>query len=251
MENSSENSLKNSEKLPPFEKSSSQKISSFSFRKTLFIQMEFCEGKTLQHLLNSSKSLSREEKNNLISQILEALSYIHEQNMIHRDLKPTNIFLDKDFNVKLGDFGLATTKEKKLEEISKENTKIFEKKTKNFENYEEKSTKIENYEEKSKKIGNYKEKIDNYKEKSEISQDFLRTFSKGIGTPLYASPEQQIAGKYNEKIDMYSLGLIIFEVYYKMNSDMERFKVLMNLREKGAFPKDFDQECGGNSSQVF
>ena len=219
--------------------------------------MEFCEGKTLQHLLNSSKSLSREEKNNLISQILEALSYIHEQNMIHRDLKPTNIFLDKDFNVKLGDFGLATTKEKKFEEnfpfLSKENSKNFPQNPKIFEKTKNLDEKFENAKisEKARNLQNLQNFLPNTRNLQETSQDFFRTFSKGIGTPLYASPEQQTAGKYNEKIDMYSLGLIIFEVYYKMNSDMERFKVLMILRDKGTFPKDFDQECGGNPSQVF
>ena len=34
---------------------------------------------------------------------------MHNKNLIHRDLKPANIFLDKALNVKLGDFGLATS----------------------------------------------------------------------------------------------------------------------------------------------
>jgi len=122
--------------------------------------MEFCEGLTLQHCLNSEKVLTWKEKMDLISQILDALIYIHEQNMIHRDLKPSNIFLDKDFKVKLGDFGLATKKEKK--EFIVEETKSISK---------------------------------------DSVKDHFQTLSKGIGTPLYASPEQQIAGKYNEKVN--------------------------------------------------
>lgn len=37
------------------------------------------------------------------------LAHIHQQGMIHRDLKPVNIFLDYNDHVKIGDFGLATT----------------------------------------------------------------------------------------------------------------------------------------------
>lgn len=37
------------------------------------------------------------------------LAHIHQQGMIHRDLKPVNIFLDSNDHVKIGDFGLATT----------------------------------------------------------------------------------------------------------------------------------------------
>lgn len=49
---------------------------------------------------------------------------------------------------------------------------------------------------------------------------------------------------------MYSLGLIIFEIYYRMRSDMQKYKVLTELRNNGTFPKDFDLESGGDSGQV-
>lgn len=42
-------------------------------------------------------------------EIVEGLSHIHQQGMIHRDLKPMNIFIDSRDQVKIGDFGLATT----------------------------------------------------------------------------------------------------------------------------------------------
>ena len=41
--------------------------------------------------------------------MVDALHYLHNMGLIHRDLKPSNVFLDKNYNVKLGDFGLATT----------------------------------------------------------------------------------------------------------------------------------------------
>lgn len=45
----------------------------------------------------------------LFREIAEGLSHIHQQGIIHRDLKPVNIFLDSRDQVKIGDFGLATT----------------------------------------------------------------------------------------------------------------------------------------------
>ena len=39
--------------------------------------------------------------------MLDGLEYLHSVGLIHRDMKPANIFLDRDQNVKMGDFGLA------------------------------------------------------------------------------------------------------------------------------------------------
>lgn len=77
--------------------------------KTLYIQMEYCEGNTLSSIINAETeaNLKFDQKLKLISQIVEALAYIHQQTLIHRDIKPSNIFLDINCNIKLGDFGLA------------------------------------------------------------------------------------------------------------------------------------------------
>lgn len=48
-------------------------------------------------------------------QLLQAVIYMHDQNVIHRDLKLGNLFLDKDLNIKVGDLGLATRLEDKDE----------------------------------------------------------------------------------------------------------------------------------------
>ncbi|KAF8245130.1 Serine/threonine-protein kinase [Wilcoxina mikolae CBS 423.85] len=63
-----------------------------------------------------------------------------------------------------------------------------------------------------------------------------------VGTALYVAPELrgQSSGNYNEKVDMYSLGIIFFEMVYPLNSGMERAQVLSKLREPDVtFPAEF------------
>ncbi|XP_010609709.2 interferon-induced, double-stranded RNA-activated protein kinase isoform X3 [Fukomys damarensis] len=77
----------------------------------LFISMEFCDKGTLENWIyqrdknNSDKSLALE----FFEQITTGVQYIHSKNIIHRDLKPLNIFLVDEKQVKIGDFGLATS----------------------------------------------------------------------------------------------------------------------------------------------
>ncbi|KAF5901733.1 Z-DNA binding protein kinase, partial [Clarias magur] len=60
----------------------------------------------------------------------------------------------------------------------------------------------------------------------------------GRGTELYMSPEQGSSKKYNEKTDIFSLGLIWFEMLWKLSTYMERDKLLQNLRNQ-IFPEGF------------
>lgn len=54
------------------------------------------------------KTLSEPETRYYMYQILEGTLYLHQQNIIHRDLKLGNIFLNDDMEVKIGDLGFAT-----------------------------------------------------------------------------------------------------------------------------------------------
>ncbi|RUS18015.1 hypothetical protein BC937DRAFT_89230 [Endogone sp. FLAS-F59071] len=84
--------------------------------RILYIQMEYCERKTLQDVIE--EGVDEQEGWRLFRQILEGLVHIHGQGMIHRDLKPSNIFLDSNNDVKIGDFGLATTSQALVEGVS-------------------------------------------------------------------------------------------------------------------------------------
>ena len=75
----------------------------------MYIQMEFCEKSTLRTAIDNNLYEDDERIWRLFREIVEGLAHIHQQGMIHRDLKPVNIFLDSNDHVKIGDFGLATT----------------------------------------------------------------------------------------------------------------------------------------------
>jgi polo-like kinase 1 len=55
------------------------------------------------------RALTEAETRFYMLQILEATEYMHSHKVIHRDLKLGNLFLNEDMQVKVGDFGLATT----------------------------------------------------------------------------------------------------------------------------------------------
>jgi eukaryotic translation initiation factor 2-alpha kinase 3 len=61
-----------------------------------------------------------------------------------------------------------------------------------------------------------------------------------VGTQLYMSPEQIQGLPYNYKVDIYSLGLILFELLVCFSTEMERIEVLKGLRIS-EFPKDFQE----------
>ncbi|KAH6560590.1 hypothetical protein BASA50_001381 [Batrachochytrium salamandrivorans] len=73
-----------------------------------------------------------------------------------------------------------------------------------------------------------------------------------IGTPVYVAPEILVkAGRYNSKVDMYSLGILFFEMIYPLPTGMQRALVLRDLRLSSiVFPKDFDYNALEHQSEI-
>lgn len=77
-------------------------------REYLFIILEYCENGSLQHICKRFGKFPEGLVGVYISQILDGLIYLHDQGVIHRDIKGANILTTKDGSVKLADFGVAT-----------------------------------------------------------------------------------------------------------------------------------------------
>ncbi|CAH0728599.1 unnamed protein product, partial [Brenthis ino] len=170
------------------------------YKKVLSIQMEFCEKNTLRQAIDNSLYKDHIRAWRLFREILEGLAHVHQKGMIHRDLKPVNIFLDSNDHVKIGDFGLAT--------------KVF--------------TGVP------------------IVENNPSAEDVDELLTSQVGTALYVAPElQQSACKviYNQKVDIYSLGIILFEMFYPpFTTTAERYGVVTNLRKKEIIiPKEFEE----------
>lgn len=72
-----------------------------------FIIMEFIEGQSLEALLKSQKRLPLSLSIRIMRQLASALDYAHERNVVHRDVKPSNILVSSSSSVWVTDFGVA------------------------------------------------------------------------------------------------------------------------------------------------
>lgn len=131
-----------------------------------------------------------QQAENIFRQTVSALAYIHSQGIAHRDVKPANILLTEDGSVRLGDFGLATV----LGRPDCGSTSAV-------------SHTIE----------------------PQLQLD-PSMHTQGVGTPSYASPEQLSGRKYGVQVDVYALGVILAELLFPVQTNMERALLLEGLR---------------------
>jgi len=171
--------------------------------RTLFIQMEYCPT-TMRTLIDSGNIFADTTQLwRLFQQLVEALEYIHSRRIMHRDVKPANIFIGGDGGAKLGDFGLAVDKA-----IDKSRSKVA--------------------------IAPY----------SHLSPDSdSQDLTQGIGTTLYRAPEQESGASYDFMADIYSLGIVLFEMCHKpFGTGMERVQTLRSLREHSSLPFQLSED---------
>ncbi|KAK0663605.1 eIF-2-alpha kinase GCN2 [Lasiodiplodia hormozganensis] len=159
-------------------------------RTTLYIQMEFCERQTLRDLIRNGLYNDANKGWRLLRQILEGLAHIHSHGVIHRDLKPDNIFIDTANNPRIGDFGLATTGQYQI--------------------------------------------ADRAATFGSTATNTQGDQTHSVGTTFYIAPELKsgVSGTYDSKVDMYSLGIIFFEMCYPLKTAMERSEEITKLRQK-------------------
>ena len=122
---------------------------------TYFIVMELVDGTSLADMLRGGRTLTASHSATLMSQVAAALGYAHRNGVVHRDVKPGNILIASDGQVKVTDFGIA---------------------------------------------------------QAMSVEDQLAEEGSVMGTATYFSPEQAEGAPVDGRSDIYSLGVVLYEM---------------------------------------
>uniref|UniRef100_A0A7N9B0N3 Serine/threonine-protein kinase PLK n=1 Tax=Mastacembelus armatus TaxID=205130 RepID=A0A7N9B0N3_9TELE len=79
----------------------------FEDQENIYIFLELCSRKSLAHIWKARHTLTEPEVRYYLRQIISGLKYLHSKNILHRDLKLGNFFVNENMELRLGDFGLA------------------------------------------------------------------------------------------------------------------------------------------------
>jgi len=84
---------------------------SYLDKDKFYILMEYCDGQNLRDFINkhnkNNELIEEDILSNIIKQICLGLKEIHNKNIIHRCLRPEDIFMNKNMEIKIGDFGIS------------------------------------------------------------------------------------------------------------------------------------------------
>jgi TolB-like protein/Flp pilus assembly protein TadD len=145
-----------------------------------YITMEFVPGEDLKSSINRMGPLSTGKAISIAKQVCQGLAEAHKLGVVHRDLKPQNIMIDKGGNAKIMDFGIARS----------------------------------------------------LKAKGITDKGLI------IGTPEYMSPEQVEGKGIDQRSDIYSLGIILYEMLTGRVPFEGETPLSIALKHKSEMPKD-------------
>ena len=152
-------------------------------QSAIWIVLELVEGTDVAARIREAGSLNPAEVAAIGTEVAAALSYAHSRDLLHRDVKPANLLLDSQGQLKLADFGIAKV----------------------------------------------------------VAPDGGRTHTGSIiGSPRYMSPEQRQGAPLDQRTDIYSLGVSLYEMLTGNAPNPKDPEMLDDGSDSGAFPRPSD-----------
>ncbi|MCK4556506.1 MAG: protein kinase, partial [Candidatus Aminicenantes bacterium] len=162
---------------------------------THFITMEYVPGQDLRGLIRQTGQLTVGTAISIAKQVCEGLTEAHRLGVIHRDLKPQNIMIDKEGNARIMDFGIARS----------------------------------------------------------LKAKGITGAGVMVGTPEYMSPEQVESKETDQRSDIYSLGVILYEMVtgrVPFEGDTPLSVAVKHKTEAPPDPKEINTQIPGNLSHL-
>ncbi len=163
--------------------------------KLQYIVMEYIEGITLKEYIEQVGTVNWKEAVHFVTQILRALQHAHDKGIVHRDIKPQNIMLVQNGNIKVADFGIAR-----------------------------------------------------------FSRSETRTMSgSAIGSVHYISPEQARGDITDDKADIYSVGVVMYEMLtgqVPFQSENSVSVAIMQLQTEPKNPREINKSIPIGLEQI-